>query len=206
MTRGTSSRPASTRTSSCWWTSGSRAVRTAGSSTSSIADLNKGRGSAIGYEYQILDDAVHPDAKKGQGRGPHAGFVIRPDSGGEGQACRGPIGEWNTARIVVRGAHVEHWLNGVKVVEYERFTPAVPTACGREQVPRVARLLRRIREGNILLQGSRFSGFVPERQDSRSGTLRCGKGMRRTRAPARERCRCVDARGRGTRCGSGAGS
>ena len=82
--------------------------------------LNKGEGSAIGCEYQILDDAGHPDAKAGMnGNRKLAGLydLIPP----EGVRFNG-IGEWNRARIVARGPHVEHWLNGFKTVEYERGT------------------------------------------------------------------------------------
>ena len=35
-----------------------------------------------------------------------------------------PVGQWNTTRLVVRGSHVEHWLNEKRVVEFERWTPA----------------------------------------------------------------------------------
>ncbi|HMG02244.1 MAG TPA: DUF1080 domain-containing protein [Edaphobacter sp.] len=85
-------------------------------------DLNKGEGSAIGLEYQILDDAVHPDAKKGNGGDRTLASLYDLIPAAKNKPVR-PIGEWNTARIVVRGAHCEQWLNGVKVVEYERFTP-----------------------------------------------------------------------------------
>jgi hypothetical protein len=82
--------------------------------------LNKGEGSSIGCEYQILDDAVHPDAKAGvNGNRKQAGLydLIPP------QNIRfNGVGEWNRARIVVRGSHVEHWLNGFETVEYERGT------------------------------------------------------------------------------------
>ncbi len=83
-------------------------------------ELNKGAGSAIGCEYQILDDAVHPDAKLGAiGNRKLAGLydLIPP----QGIRFNG-VGEWNRARIVVKGSHVEHWLNGFKTVEYERGT------------------------------------------------------------------------------------
>ena len=85
-------------------------------------DLNKGSGSAIGYDYQILDDAVHPDAKKGKDGDRTIGSLYDMIPAAKNKPVK-PIGEWNTARIVVRGAHVEHWLNGMKVVEYDRFTP-----------------------------------------------------------------------------------
>ncbi len=82
--------------------------------------LNTGNGSAIGNEFQLLDDAVHPDAKLGVNHNrTNAGLydLIPPRN-----VRFNEIGEWNRARIVVRGQHVEHWLNGFKTVEYERGT------------------------------------------------------------------------------------
>jgi hypothetical protein len=75
-------------------------------------------GSAKGLEYQILDDAKHPDAKLGiNGNRTLASlYDILP---AKDRNVR-PIGEWNQARIVIRGKRVEHWLNGVKVLGYER--------------------------------------------------------------------------------------
>ncbi|MCU1320234.1 MAG: hypothetical protein JWP98_1752 [Edaphobacter sp.] len=85
-------------------------------------DLNKGPGSSIGLEYQILDDAVHPDAKKGKDSDRTIASLYDLIPAAKDKPVK-PVGEWNTARIVVRGANGEHWLNGKKVVEYERFTP-----------------------------------------------------------------------------------
>jgi len=83
-------------------------------------DLNKGAGSSIGCEYQILDDRRHPDAKEGvEGNRTLAALydLIAPrkvrDNG---------IRVWNRARIIVNGDHVEHWLNGQMALEYERNT------------------------------------------------------------------------------------
>lgn len=92
--------------------------------------LSKGAGSAIGPEYQLLDDARHPDAKRGRDGNRTLGSLYDliaarnlsdPDSPGK---RINPPGEWNRAVIVSRGRHVEHWLNGFKVVEYERGSPA----------------------------------------------------------------------------------
>jgi hypothetical protein len=81
----------------------------------------------LGFEYQILDDQRHPDAKLGHDgdRKTASLYDILP-SHTEG-ANRGP-GVWNTARIVVQGTHGEHWLNGVKVLEYDRKSPDFKTA------------------------------------------------------------------------------
>jgi hypothetical protein len=75
-------------------------------------------GSAIGLEYQLLDDAKHPDAKKGiNGNRTLASlYDLIPASNKKVH----PVGEWNQARILVKGKHVEHWLNGVMVLQYER--------------------------------------------------------------------------------------
>lgn len=69
-------------------------------------------------EYQLLDDAGHPDGKS---RLTAAGAAYGLYPAAEGVVH--PAGEWNTSRIVVRGAHVEHWLNGDKLLEYEFWSP-----------------------------------------------------------------------------------
>ena len=76
-------------------------------------------GSAIGLEFQILDDVNHPDAKLGRDGNRTIGSLYDLMTAAANKKVN-PIGEWNTARILVTGNHVEHWLNGAKVLEYER--------------------------------------------------------------------------------------
>jgi len=92
-------------------------------------DLNTGAGSAIGCEYQILDDQKNPDAKQGiSGNRTVASLydLIEANALLFGQDERAKrfngVGKWNRARIEVHGSVVAHYLNGVKVIEYERGT------------------------------------------------------------------------------------
>ena len=88
--------------------------------------LNRGAGSAIGCEFQLLDDQKHPDAKAGVRGNRTLGALydlIAPESlqnEGRGKQFKG-IGQWNHARIVSSDGRVEHWLNHEKVVEYDRY-------------------------------------------------------------------------------------
>ena len=86
-----------------------------------------GLGSVLGPEYQVLDNDKHPDAKAGRNGNRKLGslYDILPSSAGS--ALR-HIGEWNTARIVSKGKKVEHWLNGTKVLEYDKSSDAYKEA------------------------------------------------------------------------------
>ncbi len=91
--------------------------------------INKGSGSAIGCEFQILDDKKHPDAKMGVRNNrtlaslydliPAENLAVKevPKS----RIFKG-VGRWNKARIVSRNGKVEHWLNNEKMVEYDRWS------------------------------------------------------------------------------------
>ncbi|SRR5690606_12576403 len=71
-----------------------------------------------GPEYQILDNTCHPDAENGLNRTAAANYDMNAPT----EDVTRPAGEWNEARILVDSSHVEHWLNGTKVVEYELWS------------------------------------------------------------------------------------
>jgi hypothetical protein len=80
-------------------------------------------GSTIGMEFQILDDEHHPDAKLGRDGDRTLGSLYDLIPAPKDKKVM-PVGEWNHARIVSQGKHVEFWLNGEKTVEFERGSPA----------------------------------------------------------------------------------
>lgn len=78
----------------------------------------KGATYETGPEYQLIDDNGYPhrlEASQYSG----SDYAMHPPS----KQTAKPAGEWNTTKIVVHGAHVEHWLNGEKVVDFELWTP-----------------------------------------------------------------------------------
>lgn len=86
-------------------------------------EINKGAGSSIGLEFQILDDERHPDAKLGNHQGSRTVASLYDLIQADTAKVVHPIGQWNQARIVSKNNHVEHWLNGRKVLEYKRKSP-----------------------------------------------------------------------------------
>ena len=89
--------------------------------------LNKGAGSAIGCEFQILDDKVHPDAKMGvdgnRTMGSLYDLITAENLSTKGRAKQvKDMGQWNQGRLVSHNGHVEHWLNGEQVIEFDRFS------------------------------------------------------------------------------------
>ncbi len=86
-----------------------------------LEKLNNGTGSAIGLEFQLLDDENHPDAKLGVGGNRTIGSLYDLIPAAADKVVN-PVGQWNHARIISNNEHIEHWLNGKKVVEYNRGT------------------------------------------------------------------------------------
>lgn len=130
-----------------------RITRGANSGIKYFVDPDK-TGKSIGFEYQILDDAVHPDAKKGKNGNRTQGslYDILP---APATKIEHPIGQWNTARIVVRGAHIEHWLNGKKILDFERFTPHFRALIAESKFNKIPQF-GELHEGHILLQDHGF--------------------------------------------------
>jgi len=85
-------------------------------------ELNKGEGSSIGLEYQLLDDANHPDAKLGSHEGSRTLASVYDLIQADLAKPAGPIGSWNTAHITAKEGKVTYYLNGVEVLSFDRFS------------------------------------------------------------------------------------
>ena len=75
----------------------------------------------VAFEYQVIDNTAHADAKRSQKSWAGALYQLVEPKGAGPKA----VGEWNEGRIVVNGDRVEHWLNGVKVVDTSFADPAI---------------------------------------------------------------------------------
>ena len=103
--------------------------------------------SAIGFEYQMIDDDRHSDGKLPTHRSGALYDLITPDA----RKQLKPIGEWNHSRVVFVGTHGEHWLNGVKVVEYELGSHSLDSALAASKFRTMPWYAQR-RTGHIVLQ------------------------------------------------------
>src|SRR6185295_11340051 len=106
--------------------------------------ITEDRKSAVGHEYQMVDDSLN----RGHEYSDCASFYLvvppKPDKKLK------PWGEWNLSRILVQGNHVEHWLNGEKVVEYECGDPKIMEQIQKTKFKNIEGFGTKIR-GHILL-------------------------------------------------------
>jgi len=105
------------------------------------------KNAALGFEYQILDDDLHPDGRRGS---KYTASGLYDLIGPEGKTLS-PVGEVNSARIIFRGNHGEHWLNGVKVLEYEMGTDNFQSLLAQSKYKDIGGFADK-RKGHIVLQ------------------------------------------------------
>jgi hypothetical protein len=109
--------------------------------------VTEDRPSAPGPEYQMIDDAANDDGKLGPKHATASFYDALPPSS---DAPHKPAGAWNQSRLLIRGNHVEHWLNGKKVLEYELGSDAVKAAVAKSKFKNSPHFGEKIK-GHILL-------------------------------------------------------
>jgi hypothetical protein len=116
------------------------------------------RDSAIGHEYQLIDDERHPDAKIGPHRQTAAFYDVLAAKIPPAPGLKKPAGEWNSSqirvapsRVVKGGTRVYHYLNGVRVLEYELDSPELDAAIEKSKFKGIERF-GKLQKGHILLQ------------------------------------------------------
>lgn len=105
------------------------------------------RAAAIGHEYQLVDNQANPDAKRGPKWQTASFYDVLPAT----NTTVRPLAEFNQSRIRVTGNQVEHWLNGIKVLEYKLESPELSEAIAQSKFRRVENFGKNIK-GHILLQ------------------------------------------------------
>ena len=103
--------------------------------------------SALGFEYQMLDDDRHEDGKLPTHRSGALYDLIAPSAA---KHLR-PVGEWNRSTVIFRGNHGEHWLNGQKIVEFDLGTARMDSLLAKSKYRSIPGFGDR-RRGHIVLQ------------------------------------------------------
>ena len=112
-----------------------------------ISMANAPNHAALGFEYQMLDDNLHEDNKIPSHRAASLYDLIPSNA----TALLQRVGEWNSSRIVFRGNHGEHWLNGLKVIDFDLGTPRMDSLVAASKYRSIPNFAQR-RAGHIVLQ------------------------------------------------------
>ena len=113
--------------------------------------FNYEQGGWLGCEFQVLDDDFHPDAKAGRdGNRTTASLYDVFPPGGKKQMK--PTGEWNSGRVVAKGAKITHYLNGKIVLKYDRTSKSYIEAVNLSKFKAAKPIFGSIEKGFILLQ------------------------------------------------------
>jgi hypothetical protein len=108
---------------------------------------NASNHAALGFEYQMLDDSLHEDSKLANHRAGALYDLIAPNEKKRLQ----PVGQWNQSRVIFRGRHGEHWLNGERIVEFDLGTPRMDSLLALSKYRSIKGFADR-RVGHIVLQ------------------------------------------------------
>lgn len=107
---------------------------------------NASNHAALGFEYQILDDSLAEDNKIATHRAGALYDLIAPN-----EAKARPAGQWNESRLIFRGPHGEHWLNGAKIVDFDLATQRMDSLLALSKYKSIKGFADR-RVGHIILQ------------------------------------------------------
>ncbi len=105
--------------------------------------ITEKRDRVVGHEYQMIDDKTAPEAKHTTG----SFYDVLPPSK---EKPLKPVGEWNHSRVLIQGNHVEHWLNGSKILSYELGSEEVLKAVQNSKFKSIPDFGKKIK-GHIIL-------------------------------------------------------